>query len=164
MSLGLSQLKGEVAPSLRPKRRSSSDTGPMRDHADRARDRIRHLVYLDAFVPADGQSLNDLRGPAPETALVDGWLVPPMPSAPDTAPEDLDWTRPRRRHQPNPPRRQVNLPRRRPAQAPSRLPPSCARRRQMRRGHWERWPHLQRHCSGERRHHCAAASAPPPES
>ena len=70
--------------------------------ADRARDRVRHLAYLDAFVPADGQSLNDLRGPAPETALVDGWLVPPMPSAPDTAPEDLDWTRPRRRHQPAP--------------------------------------------------------------
>lgn len=68
--------------------------------ADRARDRVRHLVYLDAFVPADGQSLNDLRGPAAETPLVDGWLAPPMPSAPDTAPADLDWTRPRRRHQP----------------------------------------------------------------
>ena len=28
--------------------------------ADRARDRIRRLVYLDAFVPRDGQSLLDL--------------------------------------------------------------------------------------------------------
>src|ERR1700733_12919617 len=28
--------------------------------ADRARDRIRQLIYLDAFVPDDGQSLLDL--------------------------------------------------------------------------------------------------------
>jgi pimeloyl-ACP methyl ester carboxylesterase len=67
--------------------------------ADRVPDRIRHLVYLDAFVPADGQSLDDLRGGNP-VAAVDSWLVPPMPPAPDTAPEDLAWTGPRRRHQP----------------------------------------------------------------
>src|ERR1700743_970246 len=32
--------------------------------ADRARDRIRQLIYLDAFVPRDGQSLLDLNEPA----------------------------------------------------------------------------------------------------
>lgn len=30
--------------------------------ADRVPGLIRHLVYVDAFVPADGQSLNDLDG------------------------------------------------------------------------------------------------------
>ncbi len=67
--------------------------------ADRVADRVRHLVYLDAFVPGDGQSLDDLRGGSP-VAAVEGWLVPPMPPAPDTAPEDLAWTGPRRRHHP----------------------------------------------------------------
>ncbi len=68
--------------------------------ADRAPERVRHLVYLDAFVPGDGQSLNDLVGRAPPAAPVAGWLIPPNPPAPDTAPEDLAWTTPRRRHQP----------------------------------------------------------------
>jgi len=68
--------------------------------ADRVPGRIKHLCYLDAFVPADGQSLNDLVGRAPPAAPLAGWLIPPNPSAPDTAPEDLDWTGPRRRHQP----------------------------------------------------------------
>jgi len=67
--------------------------------ADRFPARIRKLVYLDAFVPADGQSLDDLRGGV-TVATVEGWLVPPMPPAPDTSPEDLAWTGPRRRHQP----------------------------------------------------------------
>lgn len=41
-------------------------------------DRVRHLVYLDAFVPADGQSLYDLTGQAVPAPSVDGtWLVPP---------------------------------------------------------------------------------------
>ena len=55
--------------------------------ADRARDRIRHLVYLDAFVPQDGQSLFDLLPPEPRArmredakALGDGWRVPPNPT------------------------------------------------------------------------------------
>jgi len=51
--------------------------------ADRVPDRVRHLVYLDAFVPADGQSLQDLVGAAPVAAPVDGWLIPPNPPAPD---------------------------------------------------------------------------------
>ena len=32
--------------------------------ADRARDRVSQLIYLDAFVPEDGQSLLDLNEPA----------------------------------------------------------------------------------------------------
>ena len=68
--------------------------------ADRVPDRVRHLLYLDAFVPADGQSLQDLVGAAPVAPPVDGWLIPPNPSPPDTAPGDLAWIQPRRRHQP----------------------------------------------------------------
>lgn len=67
---------------------------------DRVPDRIRHLVYLDAMVPSHGQSLNDLAGDRPYASLVEGWLLPPSPAAPDTSPEDLAWTMPRRRHQP----------------------------------------------------------------
>ncbi|WP_159348200.1 alpha/beta fold hydrolase [Roseomonas harenae] len=67
--------------------------------ADRVPERIRHLIYVDAFVPADGQSLNDLTG-RPPAAPVEGWLLPPNPSPPDTAPEDIAWITPRRRHQP----------------------------------------------------------------
>jgi len=68
--------------------------------ADRVAGRIRHLVYLDAFVPTDGQSLRDLAGTASPAAPVAGWLIPPNPPSPDTTPEDLAWTQPRRRHQP----------------------------------------------------------------
>ena len=67
--------------------------------ADRLPDLVRHLVYLDAFVPSDGQSLNDLTG-SQEANPIDGWLVPPRPMAPDTSPVDLAWATPRRRHQP----------------------------------------------------------------
>jgi pimeloyl-ACP methyl ester carboxylesterase len=68
--------------------------------ADRLPGLARHLVYLDAFVPADGQSLSDLVAGAPPAAPVEGWLLPPNPSPPDTSPEDLAWTLSRRRHQP----------------------------------------------------------------
>jgi pimeloyl-ACP methyl ester carboxylesterase len=77
--------------------------------ADRASERIRSVVYLDAFVPKDGQSLNDLTarphdapsgaptgGPPP----ADGWLVPPMPPSRDASPEDLAWVTARRGPQP----------------------------------------------------------------
>jgi pimeloyl-ACP methyl ester carboxylesterase len=66
--------------------------------ADRLPDLVRHLVYLDAFVPSDGQSLNDLTG-GQEASPIDGWLVPPRPMDPETSPEDLAWATPRRRHQ-----------------------------------------------------------------
>ena len=70
--------------------------------ADRARDRIRRLIYLDAFVPEDGQSLFDLTGQGNQIrkAAVDGWKVPPNPSPADTPAEDLDWIAARRLHQP----------------------------------------------------------------
>ncbi|HEX5999157.1 MAG TPA: alpha/beta hydrolase [Hyphomicrobiaceae bacterium] len=74
--------------------------------ADRAGGRIAKLVYVDAFVPEHGQSLNDLlperaRAQREEaTAQGDGWLIAPNPSPPDTSPEDLAWIAPRRRWQP----------------------------------------------------------------
>jgi pimeloyl-ACP methyl ester carboxylesterase len=75
--------------------------------ADRVPDRIARLVYLDAFVPQDGQSLFDMLPPhererrqGGSTANGDGWLLPPNPPPPDTAPEDLAWITPRRRWQP----------------------------------------------------------------
>lgn len=40
--------------------------------------RIRHLVFLDAFVPEDGQSVFSLLGEAPATmGIGDPWLLPP---------------------------------------------------------------------------------------
>ena len=64
--------------------------------ADRIGDRIEQLVYLDAFVPRDGQSLLDLNEsgrPMMESFAKsgDGWRVPPNPTSPDTAEADLEW-------------------------------------------------------------------------
>ena len=69
--------------------------------ADRVRDRIRQLIYLDAFVPRDGQSLLDLNEPAQQSMRDrvksgDGWRVPPNPTPPDTSPADLAWLTERR--------------------------------------------------------------------
>jgi len=69
--------------------------------ADRARDRITQLIYLDAFVPRDGQSLFDInepgRQPMQDAAKKgDGWRVPPMTPPPDTSPADLEWLTARR--------------------------------------------------------------------
>jgi pimeloyl-ACP methyl ester carboxylesterase len=65
--------------------------------ADRARDRIAQLIYLDAFVPKDGQALADLV-PAAERRRMqeavkagDGWRLPPNPTPADTTPQDLEW-------------------------------------------------------------------------
>jgi pimeloyl-ACP methyl ester carboxylesterase len=73
--------------------------------ADRARDKIRQLIYIDAFVPGDGQSLLDLnekdRARVEELANSgDGWRVPPNPPPPDTPPADVDWLSERRVHMP----------------------------------------------------------------
>ncbi len=46
--------------------------------------RVAHLVYLDAFLPADGESLNDLSGAAYGTGAIGPggqWLVPPLARA-----------------------------------------------------------------------------------
>jgi hypothetical protein len=60
-------------------------------------------VYLDAFVPRDGQSLldplpADVRERMREAARTagDGWRVPPNPVPPDTSETDLAWLMPRR--------------------------------------------------------------------
>jgi pimeloyl-ACP methyl ester carboxylesterase len=73
--------------------------------ADRARDRVTQLIYLDAFVPRDGQSLFDLnesgRQPLQDAAKGgDGWRVPPMQTPPDTSPADVEWLATRRVHMP----------------------------------------------------------------
>ena len=75
--------------------------------ADRAAERIAKLVYLDAFVPENGQSVFDML-PAQERtrrqeaarAEGDGWLLPPNPPPSDTSAEDIAWITPRRRWQP----------------------------------------------------------------
>ncbi|HJZ14741.1 MAG TPA: alpha/beta hydrolase, partial [Stellaceae bacterium] len=62
--------------------------------ADRARDRIAQLIYLDAFVPTNGQALIDLLPSGERQRLLDsamasdGWRVAPNPIPPDTSPED----------------------------------------------------------------------------
>lgn len=67
-------------------------------------DRIRRLIYLDAFVPRDGDSVLTLL-PADVAAemrgrVVDGWRLPPNPLPPDTPPGDVAWLAPRRAAQP----------------------------------------------------------------
>ena len=75
--------------------------------ADKARNRIARVVYIDAFVPKDGQSLFDLVGPKAEGNMRagaakdgEGWKLPINPMPPDTSPEDSAWASPRRRPQP----------------------------------------------------------------
>jgi hypothetical protein len=74
--------------------------------ADRARERIRHIVYVDAFAPKDGQSVFDLVDPAARDRMIGaakengGWRIPSGPMPPDTAPEDVAWAQPRRKPQP----------------------------------------------------------------
>ena len=75
--------------------------------ADREPERLALLVYLDAFVPRDGQSLFDLhpelvRASMREAARTsgDGWRVPPNPLPPDTSEADVAWIMPRRVMQP----------------------------------------------------------------
>jgi pimeloyl-ACP methyl ester carboxylesterase len=69
--------------------------------ADRARDRIKQLIYIDAFVPDDGQSLLDLNEPARQrmqelAKTGDGWRVPPNPTPSDTPQADVEWLTERR--------------------------------------------------------------------
>jgi pimeloyl-ACP methyl ester carboxylesterase len=69
--------------------------------ADRARDRVAQVIYIDAFVPGDGQSLFDLNEPGRANSQKaakegDGWRIPPMPTPPDTSPADAEWLSPRR--------------------------------------------------------------------
>jgi len=74
--------------------------------ADRETARIARVVYLDAFVPRDGQSALDLHPPEMRERIRsavldgDGWRLPPNPPPPDTPKEDLAWMTPRRMPQP----------------------------------------------------------------
>jgi pimeloyl-ACP methyl ester carboxylesterase len=73
---------------------------------DRARERIAEIVYLDAFVPRNGQSLFDLVGADAVEAMrrrardFDGWRVPPNPLPTDTPEPDVAWAAERRVPQP----------------------------------------------------------------
>lgn len=70
--------------------------------ADRARARIAKLIYIDAFVPEDGDNVTEL---LPEAARAlrkptpDG-MIPPVAMPPDTAPQDRAWAEPLRMPQP----------------------------------------------------------------
>jgi len=75
--------------------------------AERARDRIATLIYLDAFVPQDGQSLFDLLPASARRAMIErareageGWRIPPNPLPPDTSAADTAWIMARRVPQP----------------------------------------------------------------
>jgi pimeloyl-ACP methyl ester carboxylesterase len=73
--------------------------------ADRVRDRVAQLVYLDAFVPRDGQSLFGLNESGRQhlqdaAKSGDGWRVPPLQTPPDTSPADVEWLTARRVHMP----------------------------------------------------------------
>ncbi len=74
--------------------------------ADRVADRLAALVYVDAMVPQDGQSLADLVGSdaaqmeARAQAEGNGWSLPPSEMPANTPPDRLAWAGPRRRAQP----------------------------------------------------------------
>ncbi|MGN9907826.1 alpha/beta fold hydrolase [Phytohabitans sp. LJ34] len=70
--------------------------------ANRAPQRIAHLVFLDAMVPEDGETAVDVL-PITKQLIdlaVDGWRVPPMPEQPPPIglfgvidPDDVAWLR-----------------------------------------------------------------------
>ncbi len=64
-------------------------------------DRVRHRVYLDAFVPGDGDSVDSLSGGTGRAVIGLGqdWLVPPRPREFDD-PAEAAWASARRTPQP----------------------------------------------------------------
>jgi pimeloyl-ACP methyl ester carboxylesterase len=70
--------------------------------ADRVPEKIRSLVYLDAFVPSDGQSLLDLARPEMRERILalTGWQVPPPPPQGMTDKDEIAWIEGRRNPQP----------------------------------------------------------------
>jgi pimeloyl-ACP methyl ester carboxylesterase len=66
--------------------------------ADRAPERLQQLIYVDAFVPRNGQGLVDMSPPDQRDrwrerarAEGDGWRIPYNPIPPDTSEEDVAW-------------------------------------------------------------------------
>jgi pimeloyl-ACP methyl ester carboxylesterase len=65
--------------------------------ADRAPEHVAQIIYLDAFVPEDGQALIDFLPERGRQRLRDsikagdGWRVTPNPIPPDTSDEDAAW-------------------------------------------------------------------------
>jgi len=74
--------------------------------ADRVPSLIKHLVYLDAFVPENGKSLLDYVEPARQAEVIKtgretGFMTPlPMPLLGVTKPEDVAWVSRRLVNQP----------------------------------------------------------------
>ncbi len=74
--------------------------------ADRAGDLIHQVIYLDAFVPREGQCLLDFLPDSERqrmrtgVASGDGWRIPPNPTPPDTPPGDVEWLNARRVNMP----------------------------------------------------------------
>lgn len=65
---------------------------------DHIGDRVRHLVYLDAFVPQDGESVESTLGLGTRDLarrLNGDWLVPP-PDRTFRSPEEAEWATARR--------------------------------------------------------------------
>lgn len=60
-------------------------------------DRVEHLVFLDAFVPGDGDSVWGLLGvpPRPTIEVGEQWLIPPTEREYDD-PAEAAWAKPRR--------------------------------------------------------------------
>src|SRR5215472_4148936 len=61
-------------------------------------DRVAHLVYLDAFLPSDGESLDDLAGAGYGIGAIGpggAWLVPPLTRAFHDI-REFDWYSARR--------------------------------------------------------------------
>jgi pimeloyl-ACP methyl ester carboxylesterase len=65
-------------------------------------DRVKHLVYLDAFVPADGDSVRSISGMGRDVRQIDphhSWLLKPAPRELDSE-ADTQWMEARRSMQP----------------------------------------------------------------
>jgi pimeloyl-ACP methyl ester carboxylesterase len=62
-------------------------------------DRVAHLVFLDAFVPGDGDSVSGGAGGPVAGMLGTDWLVPPIPREYDD-PDEAAWANARRTPQP----------------------------------------------------------------
>jgi pimeloyl-ACP methyl ester carboxylesterase len=66
---------------------------------DIVENRIRELVYLDAFVPGDGQSVADLTGRSFPCSIADPWTIDGLPRTYED-PAEAEFHLPRRTAQP----------------------------------------------------------------